>query len=242
MAEQLTYSDEAADGYDRTFGCHASVRFVPSLVRAAQLRPGMRVLDIATGTGLVAEGTLSVVGPNGHVTAADVSPAMLGKAHERLGRHGNCSIVVGDGQSLSFPDGSFDVVLCNLGLMFFPDPARGLSEFRRVLRPGGAQWSPSAPQPNTTHRSYERSPVTRRSSGRPPTGCSHSTMRRGSARYSRVLASRTWRRRPSFSGSCGRPLLHISNLTSGVGARLDRLTSRCPRKHAALSARRFAAG
>jgi ubiquinone/menaquinone biosynthesis C-methylase UbiE len=137
MAEQLTYSDEAADGYDRTFGCHVSVRFAPALVRAAQLGPGMRVLDIATGTGLVAGAALSIVGPTGHVTAADLSPAMLAKARERLGRCGNCSIAVEDGQALSFPDGSFDVVLCNLGLMFFPDPARGLSEFRRVLRPGG---------------------------------------------------------------------------------------------------------
>ena len=42
-----------------------------------------------------------------------------------------------DGQALSFADSSFDAVLCNLGLMFFPDPVRGLSEFRRVLRPGG---------------------------------------------------------------------------------------------------------
>ncbi len=48
MAEQLTYGDEAADGYDRTFGCQVSVRFAPSLVRAAQRGPGMRVLDIAT--------------------------------------------------------------------------------------------------------------------------------------------------------------------------------------------------
>ncbi|TIL31160.1 MAG: methyltransferase domain-containing protein, partial [Mesorhizobium sp.] len=42
-----------------------------------------------------------------------------------------------DGQALSFPDESFDAVVCSLGLMFFPDPLRGLAEFRRVLRPGG---------------------------------------------------------------------------------------------------------
>jgi ubiquinone/menaquinone biosynthesis C-methylase UbiE len=41
-----------------------------------------------------------------------------------------------DGQALAFRDGSFDGVLCQLGLMFFPDPLRGLAEFRRVLRPG----------------------------------------------------------------------------------------------------------
>src|SRR5208282_6490879 len=73
----------------------------------------------------------------GHVMAADVSPAMVRKARERLGKAPNVSVSVEDGQRLSFPDSSFDAVLCNLGLMFFPDPVRGLSEFRRVLRPGG---------------------------------------------------------------------------------------------------------
>src|SRR3974390_539505 len=110
---------------------------MPFLLRDAHLTPGMRVLDIATGTALSAEAALAAVGPTGHVTAADISPAMVGKARERLGKAPNVSVSVEDGQALSFPDGSFDVVLCNLGLMFFPDPARGLSEFRRVLRPGG---------------------------------------------------------------------------------------------------------
>jgi len=62
---------------------------------------------------------------------------MVGKARERLGTAPNVSVSVEDGQALSFSDESFDAVLCNLGLMFFPDPVRGLSEFRRVLRPGG---------------------------------------------------------------------------------------------------------
>jgi ubiquinone/menaquinone biosynthesis C-methylase UbiE len=96
----------------------------------------MCVLDIATGTGLAAEAALRIVGPTGHVTAADFSPAMVEKARERLGQTKNTSIVVEDGQALSFPDASFDAVLCSLGLMFFPDPPRGLAEFYRVLRPG----------------------------------------------------------------------------------------------------------
>jgi SAM-dependent methyltransferase len=62
---------------------------------------------------------------------------MAEKARERLGKAPNVSVSVEDGQGLSFPDESFDAVLCNLGLMFFPDPVRGLSEFRRVLRRGG---------------------------------------------------------------------------------------------------------
>jgi SAM-dependent methyltransferase len=62
---------------------------------------------------------------------------MAAKARARLGNAPNVAVSVEDGQALTFPDESFDAVLCNLGLMFFPDPVRGLSEFRRVLRPGG---------------------------------------------------------------------------------------------------------
>ena len=135
MPEELTFKDQAAAEYDRAFA-HVTAYFTPFLLRAAHLAPGMRVLDIATGTGLSAEAALAAVGPTGHVTAADLSPAMVGKARHRLGKAPNVSVSVEDGQALSFSDESFDAVLCNLGLMFFPDPVRGLSEFRRVLRPG----------------------------------------------------------------------------------------------------------
>ncbi|HKM73882.1 MAG TPA: methyltransferase domain-containing protein [Stellaceae bacterium] len=137
MAEELTFKDAAAAEYDRAFA-HVTAHFMPFLLHAAHLAPGMRVLDTATGTGLSAEAALAAVGPTGHVTAADLSPAMVEKARERLGKAPNVLVSVEDGQALSFPDRSFDAVLCNLGLMFFPDPARGLSEFRRVLRPGGS--------------------------------------------------------------------------------------------------------
>src|SRR5246127_4412106 len=136
MAEELAFKDEAASEYDRAFA-HVTAHFMPFLLRAAHVAPGMRVLDIATGTGLSAEAALVAVGPSGHVTAADLSPAMVEKARERLGKAANVLVSVEDAQALSFPDGSFDAVVCNLGLMFFPEPAQALSEFRRVLRPGG---------------------------------------------------------------------------------------------------------
>lgn len=135
MADQLLFKGEAAAEYDRAFA-HVTRYFMPLLLRAADVTPGMHVLDIATGTGLSAEAALVAVGPTGHVAASDVSPAMLDKARERLRDAPNASVTVEDGQALSVSDGSFDAVLCNLGLMFFPDPVRGLSEFRRVLRPG----------------------------------------------------------------------------------------------------------
>src|SRR6266446_2037855 len=136
MAEELAFKDEAAAEYDRAFA-HVTAHFMPFLLRAAGVAPGMRVLDIATGTGLSAEAALAAVGSTGHVTAADISPAMVAKARERLGDAPNVALSVEDGQALPFPDESFDAVLCNLGLMFFPDPVRGLMELRRVLRPGG---------------------------------------------------------------------------------------------------------
>jgi ubiquinone/menaquinone biosynthesis C-methylase UbiE len=135
MAE-LQFRDAAAAGYDRAVG-HMTRRLVPPLLRAARLAPGLRVLDIATGTGLAAEAAAEAVGPSGHVIATDISPAMVERARERLGGLPNVSFAVEDGQRLTLPDGGFDAVLCNMGLMYFPDPTRGLSEFRRVLRPGG---------------------------------------------------------------------------------------------------------
>jgi ubiquinone/menaquinone biosynthesis C-methylase UbiE len=136
MADELAFGAEAAVEYDRAFA-HVTRYFMPYLLRAAGVTHGMRVLDIATGTGLSAEAALSSVGLSGHVVAADISPEMAGVARARLGDAPNSLVTVEDGQALSFPDSSFDAVLCNLGLMFFPDPLRGLSEFRRVLRPGG---------------------------------------------------------------------------------------------------------
>lgn len=71
MAEELTYKDEAAAGYDRAFA-RVTTHFVPFLLRAARVTSGMRVLDIAAGTGLAAESALGAVGATGHVAAADV--------------------------------------------------------------------------------------------------------------------------------------------------------------------------
>jgi ubiquinone/menaquinone biosynthesis C-methylase UbiE len=136
MPEDLTYKDKAAAGYDRAFA-RVTTHFVSFLLRAARVAPGMRVLDIATGTGLAAEAALGVVGASGHVTAADLSPAMVEKARLRLGSVANASLAVEDGQALSFSNESYDAAMCSLGLMFFPDPSRGIAEFHRVLRPGG---------------------------------------------------------------------------------------------------------
>lgn len=109
--------------------------FVPAVLAAAEITSSNRVLDVATGPGEAALLALSQVTPAGCVIGADISPAMLTAARVRLGA-GAFQPVAMDGQALAFRDGSFDAVVCQLGLQFFPDPTRGLAEFRRVLRPG----------------------------------------------------------------------------------------------------------
>jgi ubiquinone/menaquinone biosynthesis C-methylase UbiE len=136
MADELSFRVEAAAEYDRAFS-HVTAHFLPFVLRAARLALGHRVLDVATGTGISAEAALDVVGPNGSVLATDISPEMVEQARQRLARWPNAAIAVEDGQALSFPAASFDALLCSLGLMFFPDPSRGLASFHRVLRPGG---------------------------------------------------------------------------------------------------------
>jgi ubiquinone/menaquinone biosynthesis C-methylase UbiE len=113
MAE-LQFRESAAAGYDRAVG-HMTRQLIPPLLRAARLAPGMRVLDIATGTGIAAEAAAEVVGPSGQVVAADVSPAMVERARERLGGLPNVAFAVEDGQHLALPDESFDAVICNRG-------------------------------------------------------------------------------------------------------------------------------
>jgi ubiquinone/menaquinone biosynthesis C-methylase UbiE len=95
------------------------------------------VLDVSTGTGEAALMALPIVGASGFVIGADISPGMLEGARARLNEPLFWPVAA-DGQGLPFRDGSFDCVICQLGLQFFSDPALGLAEFRRVLRSGGS--------------------------------------------------------------------------------------------------------
>jgi ubiquinone/menaquinone biosynthesis C-methylase UbiE len=109
------------------------------MCRMAGVRTGMRVLDIAAGAG---DQTLAIaqwVGTQGHVLATDLSPAAVALARGNAGRAGLSQVEtrVADGQDLGVAEATFDAAVCRLGLMFFPDPLRGLREMPQALRPGG---------------------------------------------------------------------------------------------------------
>jgi SAM-dependent methyltransferase len=108
------------------------------VVELAALRPGLRVLDVACGTGLVARLAAEAVGVDGRVAALDLNPAMLAVAAELPAVDGApIEWVEANAQALPFAEASFDVVCCQLGLQFFPDRQGALREMKRVLVPGG---------------------------------------------------------------------------------------------------------
>jgi len=108
------------------------------LLRLAGIRPGERVIELASGTGLVTFRIAEQLAGTGHLVATDISQKMVDVVRSRAEREG---IPVDarrmDAEALDFPDGSFDVALCALGLMYCPDPPTAMREMHRVLVPGG---------------------------------------------------------------------------------------------------------
>jgi len=110
-----------------------------AILEAAQIRPGMGVLDLACGVGDPALSIAAGVGPSGHVTATDLGPGMMSLAEELARKKGltNIDFREANAESLPFADASFDVLTCRFGIMFFPDLGKALCECLRVLKPGG---------------------------------------------------------------------------------------------------------
>jgi ubiquinone/menaquinone biosynthesis C-methylase UbiE len=96
---------------------------------------GLRWIDVCCGSGIV---TQSIVERNGSasILGVDASPQQISFARQHRGG-ANVTFETADAMALPFPDASFDVAVCGLGLNFIPKPERGLEEFRRVTRPGG---------------------------------------------------------------------------------------------------------
>lgn len=110
-----------------------------ALLAEANLQPGQRVLDLASGVGDPALRIAQIVGPTGRVIATDLGPGMMSLAAELAEKQNlrNIEFQEAAAESLPFPEASFDVVTCRFGAMFFPDLPKALRECRRVLIPGG---------------------------------------------------------------------------------------------------------
>jgi SAM-dependent methyltransferase len=103
--------------------------------RVVARRPG-RVLEIAAGTGVVTRHLAATLPDGAAIVATDLNPGMLEQARA-VGSARPVEWRPADAMQLPFADASFDAVVCQFGVMFFPDKAKAFAETRRVLRPGG---------------------------------------------------------------------------------------------------------
>src|SRR5687768_13290017 len=140
--EQRRQWDSVAAGWKKWWPTiENGARFVSRrMIELAEVEPGHRVLDIATGIGEPALLAANRVGPAGRVVATDLSFRMLDIARERATTLGlaNVEFMEADAERLDFPDGSFDAILWRWGLTDLPDPRDTLLAIRRMLVPSGS--------------------------------------------------------------------------------------------------------
>ena len=110
-----------------------------AMLTMADISPGARVLDLASGAGSQTLSAARRVGAQGRVVASDISETMLGHVQENARAAGldNVTTVAGAAEDLDLDNESFDAVICRLGLMLFAEPAKALMAVRRAVKPGG---------------------------------------------------------------------------------------------------------
>src|SRR6478735_390970 len=136
---QWQVAGSAPEVYERELIPAVFGPWAPILIQLADPKPGDRVIDIACGTGIVARIAAARVGPSGAVVGVDLNPGMLNVARSLENTDDAASVQWQEASAdkLPFPDGSFNVAYCQLGLQFFADRPAALREMRRVLSTKG---------------------------------------------------------------------------------------------------------
>jgi len=138
---QWQLAGSAPETYERELVPAIFAPWAPIVIDLAQPRPGDRVLDVACGTGIVARMVAERLGPGGAVFGVDLNPGMLKVARSIPLKDSHSREALrwqeASADQLPFPNASFHVVYCQLGLQFFPDRPAALREMHRVLVAGG---------------------------------------------------------------------------------------------------------
>lgn len=130
-----TMFDSTAEDYDRMefiLGLGTGPWYRGQALERAGLKAGMRIVDIGTGTGLVAQAAVRITGDASLVTGVDPSPGMMGQARLPEGT----TLVEGRAEAIPFPDASFDFLSMGYALRHISDLSVAFREFHRVMKPG----------------------------------------------------------------------------------------------------------
>jgi ubiquinone/menaquinone biosynthesis C-methylase UbiE len=131
------FAGSIPENYDRYLGPVLFEHYARDLARRVPAKEGTRLLEVACGTGIVTRHLRERLPAGGRFVASDLNPPMVDFARRKLDGVGGIEWHPADACVLPFPDASFDVLVCQFGLMFVPDKGAALREARRVLAPGG---------------------------------------------------------------------------------------------------------
>lgn len=135
--EPAEYIGDIPQHYDRNLGPLLFMDYAADIsCRVAACSP-QRVLETAAGTGIVTRQLRNLLPAGVHLTATDLYPPMLEIARAKFQPNESVEFQQADATALPFADGSFDAVVCQFGVMFFPDKDKSYREVLRVLVPGG---------------------------------------------------------------------------------------------------------
>jgi ubiquinone/menaquinone biosynthesis C-methylase UbiE len=131
------FAGSIPDAYDRYLRPLLFEPYAIDLATRVPILPGLKILELACGTGVLTRALLGMVPGDATIVSTDLSEAMLAVAQQQVSPDERLAWQPADAATLPFDPASFDVVACQFGIMFFPDKAAALREARRVLKPGG---------------------------------------------------------------------------------------------------------
>jgi ubiquinone/menaquinone biosynthesis C-methylase UbiE len=136
-SDAASFVGNIPENYDRGLGPVVFADYAADVARRAATYNPARVLETAAGTGIVTRQLRNILPATAHLTATDLNPPMLEVARTKFRPGEQVDFRPADATALPFPDGAFDAVVCQFGVMFFPEKDAAYREVHRVLAPGG---------------------------------------------------------------------------------------------------------
>lgn len=146
-----SFTGDIPSFYDRGLGPVLFGGYADDLAARCRAHAPQDILELAAGTGILSQQLRRRLLPDSKLTVTDLNEPMLGLAKAKLSSMENVAFQTADAGELPFDRGSFDLIACQFGVMFFPDKAAAFREAARVLKPGGryifSVWAPMHDNP-----------------------------------------------------------------------------------------------